>query len=109
MNFEYNPQTVKDAMQGNEIVKITTSEPKPDQSAFAGMTEFQNIEFTALKQGEVTITLDGVASSTHTFGDVHKNFGGKTIKLHIRTYVLEVRMIILTYTMIKCRLITMWM
>lgn len=86
MNFEYNPQTVKDAMQGNEIVKITTSEPKPDQSAFAGMTEFQNIEFTALKQGEVTITLDGVASSTHTFGDVHKNFGGKTIKLHIRTY-----------------------
>lgn len=86
VNFEYNPQTVKDAMQGNEIVKITTSEPKPDQSAFAGMTEFQNIEFTALKQGEVTITLDGVASSTHTFGDVHKNFGGKTIKLHIRTY-----------------------
>ena len=63
-----------------------SSEPKPDQSAFAGMTEFQNIEFTALKQGEVTITLDGVASSTHTFGDVHKNFGGKTIKLHIRTY-----------------------
>lgn len=56
VNFEYNPQTVKDAMQGNEIVKITTSEPKPDQSAFAGMTEFQNIEFTQLKQGEVTIT-----------------------------------------------------
>lgn len=85
VNFEYNPQTVNNSMQGNEVVKVTTSEPKPDQSAFAGMTEFQNIEFTALKQGEVTITLDGVLS-THTFDGVNKNFGGKTINLHIRTY-----------------------
>lgn len=71
--------------QGNEVVKVTTSEPKPDQSAFAGMTEFQNIEFTALKQGEVTITLDGVLS-THTFGGVNKTLVVKTINLHIRTY-----------------------
>lgn len=84
-NFEYDKGNVNNSMQGNEVVKVTTSEPKQDQSAFAGMTEFQNIEFTALKQGEVTITLDGVLS-THTFDGERKSFVGNTINLHIRTY-----------------------
>lgn len=91
MNFEYDPETVDNAMLDNKIVNVTTYEPEKSQSVFAGMTEFQKIEFMALQQGEVIITLEGVASSTHTFEDssgnsVHKNFGGKTINLHICTY-----------------------
>lgn len=89
-NMEFDKSVVDEQVKNNGIVDVVTSDSWVGQSSFSGETEFQKIEFTALEQGEVSITLDGVATSTHEFqggeGKVHKYFSGKSITLNIHVY-----------------------
>lgn len=89
-NMEFDKSVVDEQVKNNGIVDVVTSDSWVGQSSFSGETAFQKIEFTALEQGEVSITLDGVATSTHEFqggeGKVHKYFSGKSITLNIHVY-----------------------